>query len=216
VNSNREKAERLADYVRKLGSDFQIYTEIDGKYAHIGATIADAILQANRNYKLIVKPRVNRILRIYSDTQTTSSLVELLGHITIGEFMDYQSKIRAQRFKEVLDLLLREAVETTSDLRHWLTYPESVAKLRAINGVGPKTVDYLKILAGIPAVAIDRRLLKFLSMAGINSYSYVDAQDIIILTSDIMGYDRAHFDHSIWQYVETHHDNSQDPHPCRT
>jgi hypothetical protein len=181
-----------------------------------GATIANAILQANRDYKLAVKPRVNRILRTYPDAQTTNSLLELLEYITIGEFLDYQSAIRAQGFKEVADLLLEEGVETTSDLRHWLTYPESVAKLRAINGIGPKTVDYLKILAGIPAIAIDRRLLKFLSMAGVNSLNYGNAQDIIGLACDILGYDRAHFDHSIWQYMEPLHDSSQDPDPCRT
>jgi hypothetical protein len=36
VETNREKAERLAEYVRKLGSDFKIYTEIDGGYGHMG------------------------------------------------------------------------------------------------------------------------------------------------------------------------------------
>ena len=45
------KAEHLAQYVRSLGAQFPIYTEIDGGYNHIGATIADAILQANRDYE---------------------------------------------------------------------------------------------------------------------------------------------------------------------
>ena len=52
-----------------------------------------------------------------------------------------------------------------ADLRDWLTRSDSVAKLRGINGVGPKTIDYFKILAGLPAVEVDRRLEKFLNMA---------------------------------------------------
>jgi hypothetical protein len=36
VQTKREKAERLDEYVRKLGSDFKIYAEIDGGYGHIG------------------------------------------------------------------------------------------------------------------------------------------------------------------------------------
>jgi hypothetical protein len=42
--TNQEKADRLAEYIRKLGKNFKIYTNLDGEHDHIGATIADAIL----------------------------------------------------------------------------------------------------------------------------------------------------------------------------
>jgi hypothetical protein len=45
-----DKASKLVEFIRKL-SDFSIVTEIDGNYHHIGATIADAILQANMRYE---------------------------------------------------------------------------------------------------------------------------------------------------------------------
>lgn len=91
-----------------------------------------------------------------------------------------------------------------ADLRDWLTRSDSVAKLRGINGVGPKTIDYFKILAGLPAVEVDRRLAKFLNMAGIDYGNYDDAQDVIDRASDLLGYDRAHLDQSIWQYIGGH------------
>ena len=42
------RAALLVAYVHTL-PDFQHYTSIDGAYDHIGATVADAILQANRH-----------------------------------------------------------------------------------------------------------------------------------------------------------------------
>jgi len=216
MHTYREKAARLANYISELDSDFKLYTEIDGEYDHIGATIADAILQARRDYIRIVKPRVNRILHVYAEARTTSALIDLLRHITVDEFLDFQSAIRAQRFREVLDLLAEEGVEITSDLRQWLTYPESVAKLRAINGIGLKTANYFGILCGLPAVAVDTRLRGFLNRAGISCRNDNEAQRVIELAADLLGYDRAHFDHSIWRHMEPKHDNGQDPHPCRT
>lgn len=187
---------------------------IDGEYDHIGATIADAILQANRRYNLVVRPRVERILNNYAETQTTSAVVDLLRHVTISEFLDYRSERRTQRFSDVLQLFIKEGVETAADLRRWLTHPDSATKLRAIKGIGPKTADYFKILSGLPAIAIDRRLGKFLDVAAISYRNYNDAQDVLNLASDLLGYDRARFDHSIWQYMEAYGDRDQDSSPC--
>ena len=62
-------AEKLAHYVRSLS--FKFYETIDGNYDHIGATVADAVLQANNNYSTHVKPRVNWLLERYPDARTT-------------------------------------------------------------------------------------------------------------------------------------------------
>jgi len=55
-------SERLVEYVRSQ-PNFAIYTTIDGNYNHIGATIADAVLQANLRYASHVKPRVKGFWR---------------------------------------------------------------------------------------------------------------------------------------------------------
>ena len=47
---SRSDPEKLASYVRSL-PDFEIYTQINSSYEHIGATLADAVLHANSNHK---------------------------------------------------------------------------------------------------------------------------------------------------------------------
>ena len=77
----------------------------------------------------------------------------------------------------------------------------NLIKLDMIKGVGPKTLDYFKILTGIQTCAIDCRLLDFLKQAGIDASSYDEAKEIVNLAADIMQVQRAYFDHSIWEYI---------------
>jgi hypothetical protein len=192
--------EKLAHYVKSL-PDFEFYQTIDGNYDHIGATVADAILQANNKYSTHVKPRVNRILVKYPQTRTTSSVLHLLESIAATEFLNWRGIDRAERFRKVLNLFAAEGIEVESDLREWLSQDSSLRKLRTIKGIGPKTTDYFKILVGVSTSAIDRHLLKFLGLAGLVPCGYLDAQAIINATADILSVDRANFDHSIWQYM---------------
>jgi hypothetical protein len=192
--------EKLALYVRSL-PDFEFYESIDGNYDHIGATVADAVLQANRKYKTHVKPRVNRILASYPNARTTSSVLSLLKSIKAMEFLSVRDEGRAERLSQVLTLFAAEGIETEADLREWLSEGANLLKLRSIKGIGPKTVDYFKILVGVSTSAIDRHLLNFLQLAGLSPRGYGDAQFIINAAADILSIDRACFDHSIWQYM---------------
>jgi hypothetical protein len=103
--------EKLARYVRSL-PDFVVYETIDGNYNHIGATVADAVLQANLRYKTHVKPRVNRILAQYPEAGTTSSVLRLLVSITATEFLSWRGEDRAARFSRILGLFASEGIET--------------------------------------------------------------------------------------------------------
>ena len=192
--------EKLALYVRSL-PDFEFYESIDGNYDHIGATVADAVLQANMRYKTHVKPRVNRILAQYPNARTTSSVLHLLKSIKATEFLSWRGEDRAERFSQVLNLFAAEGIEVESDLREWLSQVSNLPKLRSIKGIGPKTIDYFKILVGVSTSAFYRHLLKFLGLAGLSPCGYVDAQSVINATADILSVDRSHFDHSIWQFM---------------
>lgn len=193
-------SERLAQYVRSL-PEFVNHETIDGNYNHIGATVADAVLQANNRYATNVKPRVNRILTTYPNDRTTTAALHLLKGMPATEFLSWRGEDRAERFSRVLDLCASEHIETESDLRNWLLDNSNLPKLRSIKGIGPKTVDYFKILVGVSTSAIDRHLLNFLGMAGLTSCGYSEAQAIINDTADILEVDRAYFDRSIWQYM---------------
>lgn len=192
--------EKLVHYVQSLPG-FEFYETIDGNYDHIGATVADAILQANNKYATHVKPRVNRILAQYPEAPTTSSVLRLLKVIPATEFLDWHGEERAERFRQVLDLFAAEGIEAEADLRAWLAKEVNLSKLRSIKGIGPKTVDYFKILVGVSTSAIDRHLLNFLGLAGLVPSGYFEAQTIINAAADIFSIDRAYFDHSIWQFM---------------
>jgi hypothetical protein len=192
--------EKLAQYVQSLPG-FVFYETIDGNYNHIGATVADAVLQANNKYSTHVKPRVNRILARYPETRTTTSVLRLLEAISATEFLDWRGEDRAERFRQVLELFAAEGIEIEADLRERLAIEANLTKLRAIKGVGPKTIDYFKILVGVSTSAIDRHLLNFLGLAGLSPCGYLDAQNIINAAADRLSVDRAYFDHSIWQFM---------------
>lgn len=192
--------EKLAQYVRSL-PDFKVYETIDVSYGHMGATIADAVLQANNKYESNVTPRVQRILAEYPEARTTSAVVLQLQSVPPTIFLNWGGEDRATRFCQVTELFKSAGVETEEDLGNWLTDPSNCAKLDAIYGIGQKTVDYFKILCGESTSAIDRHLLAFLELAGIKTSSYHDAQETINATADLLGIDRACFDHSIWQFM---------------
>jgi hypothetical protein len=192
--------EQVAAYINSL-SDFVKFTEVDGNYGHIGATLADAVLQSNNNYERNVRSRIARIRTLYSDAPKLSDLRRLLLRITVQEFLNWNGTRKPGTFLDLVDLLEREVVDTEVDLRQWLSTPASREKLLAIPFIGPKTADYLKILVGLPVAAPDRHLLGFLELAGLGKLSYPVGQDIVHRTADLMQLNRAHLDHSIWRYM---------------
>ena len=198
-----EAARRLADYV-KSRSDF-VYHKVDPPYGHMGATIADSILQANNRYSSVT-PRIRRILARWPRENTVTAVLGVLESVPAVQFLNWNGKDRADRFCEILLLLKREGVESESDFRTWLEKDSNLPKLQAVHGIGPKTVDYFRLMVGLQGAAVDRRLLKFLGMAGISlsQSDYGTALAIINRTADLLSVPRADFDHSIWRYIGDH------------
>lgn len=207
--SVEERAHRLATFIKSL-PDFRVYeqSEID-TYDHIGAAIADAVLQARRDYYSVVAPRTERILRKWPEAKTVSAMLECLKSVSPSDFLAWTDNPsstnylagRVRRFVEVLRLLSNSGVETVGDLKKWLTVEGHSAKLSAIYGVGPKTTEYIKILVGFRTAAPDTRLREFLAQAGIPSAGDRIDREIINWTADLLSIPRSCFDHSIWQYV---------------
>lgn len=197
----KAKAAELSEFINGL-PDFIVVTEIDGNYQHLGAIIADAVLQANRNYETQVRHRIKRIREKFPDANTLSGVKKAISENTTSHFLDWKDLDRTKRFEEIVVFFSTEDIETENDLKEWLMDEENVIKLKKIKGIGPKTIDYFKILTGIQTCAIDRRLLDFLKQAGIEVSSYNEAKEIINSAADIMNIERAYFDHSIWKYME--------------
>ena len=177
-------------------------TQIGGNYGHVGAILADAVLQSNNNYQRNVRPRIERIREVYAHETTLQDLKGRLTQITAQEFLNWNGTRKPRTFLDLVDLLGREGVNTEDDFRKWLQRDDSRGKLLDIRFIGPKTSDYFKILVGLPIAAMDRHLFNFLELAGVAEFNnYERGQEIIHQAADLMKLDRAHLDHSIWRYM---------------
>ena len=117
--------------------------------------------------------------------------------------LDWKHDEKPNRIIKAVSFFLEEHIETEEELKNWLYKDENISKLRKLRGVGNKTVDYFKILAGISTSAVDRHLIEFLKKAGIEigSTDYDEAKEIINKTADQLGKSRSLLDHSIWEYM---------------
>ena len=75
--------------------------------------------------------------------------------------------VKPDRVKRLVAFFQDRRVETIEDLQKWVGQPQSRKELLSINGVGPKTADYIAWLAGLPVVAVDRHIVRFCNAAGI-------------------------------------------------
>ncbi len=201
---SKDAANKLAKYVKRL-DDFIHYETYDGDYNHMHAIVADAVLQRNMKYESHVRPRIDRIRKEYADASTTSAALRCVNEIGASKYLGWaenkEFNDRCLLFNVLLAFLKGNSVETQEELKNWLQSEHNVRMLKFIEGVGPKTVDYLKILVGIQETAIDRHLINFAALAGIENLSYDEAHDIIKAAANMLELDLAKFDHSIWQYM---------------
>lgn len=194
-----EAPAQLARYIQSL-EGFRLERSPAGNYNHMGATIAEVILQAGIDYRSVVVPRVQNLLRLYPEAATTSGFLSLLDKRGSEAVLDFRGE-KPQRVRSLALFLSYEGVETEAELRHWLQRPDNLTRLRALPGVGPKTVDYLQILVGISTSAVDRHLAQFLANAGIAASTYEERQQVIRETAKLLGQDEAVLDYGIWLYM---------------
>lgn len=192
--------ERVVAYIRlKSRENFQVVTS--QPLTHMGALLTDAVLQAGINYETVVKPRVERLKRDYPSAVTTSGFKALLRKLGLEALLDWKRGRKPRTLDDLVEMILEEGIETVKDLKTWLKRKGSEVKLRSITGIGPKTIDYLKILTGLQAIAIDSRLRGFLAEAGCPVSSYHNARKLLEGVADEMRISRASLDQSIWQYM---------------
>ncbi|HZP77203.1 MAG TPA: hypothetical protein VFB45_13755 [Pseudolabrys sp.] len=168
---------------------------------HVGAILADAALQAGLNYRTVVKVRIDRIVRDFPEAATLSGMFNAIASIGVAEFLRWHHHTKVSRFVCLAELLRNESIDDFHQLRTWLQKPTCREKLRAIHGVGPKTVDYLCGLVGLDFIAVDRHIKAFASDAGVTAGDYDFLQTVISYAADLLGVSRRHFDMSIWTYV---------------
>jgi len=173
----------------------------DIPYGHMGATICDAILQAGLKWETVVKPRLENLRRDHSSVATTSNFFNLIKEVGLKELLDWRDDEKPTRIRGITEFFVQEGVETESELKVWLKNENNEARLKRQKGVGNKTADYFKLLVGIPTTAVDRHMIKFLKLAGVDVADYAQAKEIIHRTADLMELNRTVLDHSIWKFM---------------
>jgi hypothetical protein len=175
------KAQHLQQFLQDL-PDFPVVSDVYTSYLHMGATVTDAVLQAGLNYQFTVKPRVERVLRVYPEARTTAAFNALVDDLGA--------------------LLTAQDLQTEEDLRVWLTQVEHRAQLQTIKGIKTKTCHYLQILCGDRnAVAVDVNLRTAFARAGLKVSGDDELADVVRGTAALMAVTPAGLDAALWTWV---------------
>lgn len=190
-------ARRVADYALRLGAKTMPQPERT-VCDHLGAVLADSILQAGLNYQTVVRVRINRIVQLYPEAATLAGTTRLIESECVNEFLLWKHPEKISRFIKLVRVLRQHDVEDTYRLRHWLQNDNRQNVLLAIAGIGPKTVDYMSCLVGIDCIAVDRHVRAFVSDAGIRICDYYGLQRVVSYAADLLDVSRRDFDSWIW------------------
>jgi endonuclease III len=194
------EAQKLAEFVISL-DNFETQTRSKQTYQHMGAIITDAILQSGLNYKAVVAPRVHRLIEQYPNAYTTKGFLDVIYTYGLNSILNWNHPEKPQRIHKLTLFFYRNQIDTEDMLKLWLQESGNEFMLLELNGIGQKTVDYLKMLVRLQSVAVDRHIRTFIKNAGLTYTRYEDIQQVVEITADILSLDRNSFDLSIWSYI---------------
>ena len=191
-------AEMLANFIHEKNYDPVTQRT---PYYHMGDTITDSILQAGLNYQHVVYPSVHNLLVQFPNYTTTSDFLILQKTFSLCTLLDWKNETKLRRISDLSWFLFEENVENEDQLSLWLGSDKNVSQLKQINGIGPKTIDYLKMLSGNQAIAVDRHLCSFLKLVGIAARTYQEANAIYCKASELLGVSNYELDRKIWLFM---------------
>jgi hypothetical protein len=193
-------ARRIADHADRLG--IRSFPAISAApFGHLGAVLADSVLQAGLNYRTVVRRRVERIQSQFPEAAVLSGIMAVVEREGAGYLLLWNHPTKVERFLSLASLLSGHGIETTDELAHWLRLRDSRDCLLELNGIGPKTCDYLCCLVGIDCVAIDRHVRAFAFEAGVRAGDYDSLKLAVSYAADLLGIDRRDFDSWIWRTI---------------
>jgi hypothetical protein len=191
-------ARQIADHADRLGVP---RTGMACRQAsdHVGAVLADAVLQAGLNYQAVVRVRVERIHSQFPEAAILSGVTALIDREGAEFFLSWKHPTKVGRFVSLIEFLVMQEIETAVELRDWLSLESARPSLLSLNGIGPKTYDYLSSLVGIDCVAVDRHIVRFAADAGVHVSDYDCLKGAVSFAADLLGIRRRDFDAWIWR-----------------
>lgn len=165
---------------------------------HLGAIMADAILQAGLNYRTVVYPRVTRILDHYPEAHSLQGVKAIIQTGRLTEFLRWGHATKLGRFLELACYFDQTHVETAADLRSYFDEQDFRYGLLGLPGIGPKTVDYLGCLVGVDVIAVDRHIRTFARKSGVAIENYEVLRAVFSYAADLLELSRRDFDSWVW------------------
>jgi hypothetical protein len=193
--------ERLVARLRELGplEARPPWGRASARYDHMGAKLADAVLQSGVGYEVFVRPRVDRIVVDYPTGRTTSGFLLHLHSDGPTKVLNLRCGRKLRTIVELATFLINVGVETTADLRSWLQVAGHSPLLMTVHGVGPKTVSFLKLLVGLDAIAVDRQVLRFVQEASVDLKAPELVEAILTKAGKQLGLSGADVDQLVWR-----------------
>jgi hypothetical protein len=191
-------ARRIANYADGLGIHHVPATP-RAVSDHLGAVLADAVLQAGVSYRTVVRTRIDRIHSRFPEAATLPGLITILEQQGAADFLLWSHPVKTQRFESLTQLLATQDIGTTFELKRWLNRSDTRQHLLSVRGIGPKTCDYLSCLVGIDCIAVDRHVRTFASKAGVTISDYDRLKSVVSYAADLLGMTRRDFDAWIWK-----------------
>lgn len=191
-------ARRIADHADQLGVQRSL-TSSRTTMSHIGAILADAILQAGVSYRTVVRARVERIHANFPEAATLSGLIKTIDRQGADDFLMWKHPTKVMRFLALTKFLSLQEIDTSLELKQWLCNRNARSDLLNLNGIGPKTCDYLCCLVGIDCIAVDRHIRTFANEAGVTDGDYDTLKSVTSYAADLLGISRRDFDAWIWK-----------------
>ena len=181
--------------------------EAERRYSHIGGLITDAALQPRTKYRTVVLPRVQRVVAEWPDANVLSGFLYRLETSDLAEFLRWKRTSRKLGVIEGLATTLHTLdIETVTELRACYDgadrEQQTRSALRRVKFVGPKTVDYMAILAGSTQhAAVDTHIAGFVRDAGVAGLDYYAIGSLIAQVADRLGCSTGSLDAAIWNYM---------------
>jgi len=195
-------ADLLAARVRLMGLP---KAQVGSGWTHMGAVICNAGLQPRAKYKTTVLPRIERLLTSWHEATTTSAFRERLNTDSLSAVLNWRGPRKLAVIDGITTALEMTGIETVDQLRqHYLddaAAPMLIQRLRSVRRVGPKTVNYLAILAGTGQhVAIDVHLRRFARDAGIANGRDAHLANTYLDAAGQLGWTPGELDRAVWLY----------------
>lgn len=179
-------------------------TRAAAAYEHVGALLADVVLQPGLHYGHVVRPRVTRILGRYARSSDVPALRRLVARLTAAVILDWRHPEKPRRFESLLAFFASRGLSTVADLQEWTAEPTVCAELLGQPGIGPKSFDYLRRLLGHDAVPVDRHLLRVLRAAGVPQVNYAEARGILTRGFELANVNARDAERALWLLASAH------------